>query len=33
MIRLTRTVAGSPEAVFRAWTEPERLAEWFGPGA
>ena len=33
MLRLTRTIAGSPDAVFRAWTDPEQLARWFGPGA
>jgi uncharacterized protein YndB with AHSA1/START domain len=33
MIRVSRVVAGPVEEVFRAWTEPERLAAWFGPGA
>jgi uncharacterized protein YndB with AHSA1/START domain len=33
VIRVTRTVAGPPEAVFQAWIDPERLAAWFGPGA
>ena len=29
--RYERTLAASPEAVFRAWTDPEELKEWFGP--
>jgi uncharacterized protein YndB with AHSA1/START domain len=33
MIRVSRTIRGAPDAVFSAWTDPERLAEWFGPGA
>ena len=24
-------IAGSPEAVFRLWTEPEHLMRWWGP--
>ncbi|NJQ17063.1 SRPBCC family protein [Streptomyces bohaiensis] len=28
---LTRTVAGTPEQAFRAWTEAGRLARWLGP--
>src|SRR5277367_4853396 len=28
---LTRRVAASPEVVFRAWTDPKHLAEWWGP--
>ncbi len=31
-LRLERHFAATPEAVFRAWTEPEALAVWFGPG-
>lgn len=27
----TRVLAHSREKVFRAWTEPELLAEWWGP--
>ncbi len=27
-----RTVRGSPDAVFRAWTEPEQVKQWWGPG-
>jgi uncharacterized protein YndB with AHSA1/START domain len=28
---LTRRVAAAPEVVFRAWIEPEHLAQWWGP--
>lgn len=31
-VRLERTIAGPREEVFRAWTAPELLKEWFGPG-
>lgn len=30
-LRLTRTFAAPREKVFRAWTEPEELKEWWGP--
>ena len=30
---LTRRFAASPEIVFRAWIEPEHLAQWWGPKA
>ena len=30
-LRLARTIAASPEEVFRAWTEPELVAQWLGP--
>ena len=30
-LSLTRTYAAPREAVFRAWTEPEALKQWFGP--
>jgi uncharacterized protein YndB with AHSA1/START domain len=30
-ISLTRRFDASPEAVFRAWTDPRRLASWIGP--
>jgi uncharacterized protein YndB with AHSA1/START domain len=30
-IRFTRTLAAPPEAVFAAWTDPERLARWWDP--
>jgi uncharacterized protein YndB with AHSA1/START domain len=28
---LTRTINAPPEKVFRAWTEPELLKQWFAP--
>lgn len=28
---ITRFFAAPPEAVFAAWTEPSRMAEWWGP--
>jgi uncharacterized protein YndB with AHSA1/START domain len=28
---LRRVLKAPPERVFRAWTEPEQLARWFGP--
>jgi uncharacterized protein YndB with AHSA1/START domain len=31
-VRMTRTVPAPREEVFRAWTDPERLKQWFGPG-
>lgn len=30
-IRTTRTVKASREQVFRAWTDPAMLAQWWGP--
>ena len=30
-LRLERHFAATPEAVFRAWTDPKALAAWFGP--
>ena len=30
-LRLERHFAASPEAVFKAWTDPAALAAWFGP--
>ncbi len=27
-----RTVSGSPAEVFRAWTDPEQVRQWWGPG-
>lgn len=29
--RVTRTISAPPEAVFRAWTEPERIRQWSCP--
>jgi uncharacterized protein YndB with AHSA1/START domain len=29
---MTRTVPAPREEVFRAWTDPEELKRWFGPG-
>jgi uncharacterized protein YndB with AHSA1/START domain len=32
-LTMTRRFAAPPEAVFRAWLEPDQLAQWFGaPG-
>jgi uncharacterized protein YndB with AHSA1/START domain len=31
-VQVTRTVAAPREEVFRAWTDRERLKQWFGPG-
>jgi len=31
-LRLTRVVPASVEEVFEAWTDPEVLARWWGPG-
>lgn len=30
---LTRVYPVAPEKVWRAWTDPQALARWFGPGA
>jgi uncharacterized protein YndB with AHSA1/START domain len=30
-VSLTRRIAAPPELVFRAWTDPKHLAEWWGP--
>ncbi|MGE5640005.1 MAG: SRPBCC family protein [Clostridia bacterium] len=29
---LERTFAVAPEKVWRAWTQPEAISRWFGPG-
>lgn len=31
-VRMAQTIAGPRKEVFRAWTEPEELKKWFGPG-
>jgi len=31
-LRLTRRYAATPEKVWRAWTDPQALSAWFGPG-
>ena len=31
-LRITRRYPASPEKVWRAWTEPQALSAWFGPG-
>ena len=31
VLRLERSFAAPRDAVFRAWTEPEALAKWWGP--
>jgi uncharacterized protein YndB with AHSA1/START domain len=30
-LTLVRRLKASPAKVYAAWTEPERIAEWFGP--
>ena len=30
-LTLTRRLHARPEKVYAAWTEPEKLAQWFGP--
>jgi uncharacterized protein YndB with AHSA1/START domain len=30
-LRMTRRFAAPREAVFKAWTDPDELAQWFGP--
>jgi uncharacterized protein YndB with AHSA1/START domain len=31
IVEITREFAASPELLFRAWSEPELLAQWLGP--
>ena len=30
-LRMTRHLPAPPDVVFRAWTDPEALAQWMGP--
>ncbi len=30
-VRITRTFEASREEVFRAWTDPDEVASWYGP--
>lgn len=30
-LRLTRTIDANPDAVFRAWTDPDRMKRWMCP--
>ena len=32
-LTLTRSYPVAPEKVWRAWTDPEAIKRWFGPGA
>ena len=32
VVRITRIIAAPREEVFRAWTEPEQIRQWWGPG-
>ena len=31
-LHLTRNYSAAPEKVWRAWTDPQALSAWFGPG-
>jgi uncharacterized protein YndB with AHSA1/START domain len=31
-VTVSRVIPGAREDVFRAWTEPEQIKRWFGPG-
>lgn len=31
-LTLARRLKASPAQVFSAWTDPEKIAQWFGPG-
>ena len=31
-LRIERSYAAAPEKVWRAWTDPQALRQWFGPG-
>ena len=30
-LTIKRRIDASPEKIFRAWTEPEKITRWFGP--
>ena len=32
-LTLNRRLAAAPEKVYGAWADPEKLVQWFGPGA
>jgi uncharacterized protein YndB with AHSA1/START domain len=32
-LTLTRRFGAAPEKVYAAWADPQKLAQWFGPGA
>jgi uncharacterized protein YndB with AHSA1/START domain len=32
-LMITRLLAAAPEAVWKAWTEPDRIQRWWGPKA
>jgi uncharacterized protein YndB with AHSA1/START domain len=32
-LTITRKLPAPPDRCFRAWTDPEALRQWFGPGA
>jgi uncharacterized protein YndB with AHSA1/START domain len=32
VVRITRVIDAPREEVFRAWTEPEQIRQWWGPG-
>jgi uncharacterized protein YndB with AHSA1/START domain len=31
-VRISRNYSVAPEKVWRAWTDPQALSQWFGPG-
>jgi len=31
-VRISRNYAVEPDRVWRAWTDPQALSQWFGPG-
>jgi uncharacterized protein YndB with AHSA1/START domain len=31
-VRISRSYSVAPEKVWRAWTDPQALSQWFGPG-